>query len=173
MKEITGLRIARSFLTPSGDSELTAIMDFDLGPRIGIAIHDVLGTMHRINVPASTSHAEHYGVQSLHLEGGTLEAVPNAAGDDEVNIDTEIFYIQTHSVISQTEASTRGGSGYAISVTPSGLVHYARPIIAVRNITHAAETIVTNHEGGMQVLVFYAYVELTRNEMGFWLASRR
>ena len=81
-REISGLRIARSFVTPAGTNETTRVIDFQLGARQGIAISAVLGSA-MVESGATTISASvatiQNGVQTLHLESGSLETVPDQA----------------------------------------------------------------------------------------------
>ena len=89
-----------------------------------------------------------------------------------MNIDTEYIYRQDFLGLNQTEAATRGGSGYAIMVTPSGLVTFPTPFLSARNITHRAESVAANNSMGFEVLIYYNYIEFSLAEIGFLLARR-
>lgn len=174
-RQISGLRVGRSFLSALGGAVISAELDFQLGSNQGIEISAVLGygsfgddsPAASDTVPVTT-----VGVHTLHMETGTLEDLPINAGDDEVDIDTEIFYAQSYGLMFQIPA-TAGGGGGGLSVTPSGLVVFAQPIRTARNITHRADTPVTGTVLDVGVLIYYNYIEFTQAELGFFLARRQ
>lgn len=176
-QRISGLRVARSFLTPTGAANvLTAEMDFQLSARQGISISSVLGFgsySDRSPAASDTVPAENAGCQTLHLETGSLEDVPLDDGHDEVNIDTEIFYHQQYSQLFQVWSTATGGGGGTITVQPTGLVTFDEPILSARNITHRAETVTTGTNLNAGVLIYFHYVEFSLAELGFILARRQ
>lgn len=169
---ISGLRFARSFLSPAGVQVAQAELDFQLATRQGIAIYAILGNMTNYGNSGllGTNEESNPVVQTVHLETGALEAPLNAAGEDAVNIDTEIFYRQDLVLIGMAEA---GGAGsYQASVTPNGLVSYQEAVLSARNITHRAETVEAAMLAECEVTIHYKYVEFSRSEMGVLLARR-
>lgn len=170
-RDISGLRVARSLVTPIGAAVAQNELDFQLAVRQGIAIHAVLGFGQFVPV-SSTTWAMFRAHQHLHLETGTVEVLPDAAGDDEVNVDTEIFWAQWFTALVQDEAATRGGSAGSTNVVPSGLITFPVPILSARNITHVGETVTTSHSLEATVLIYYHYVEFSLAEMGLLLARR-
>jgi len=172
---ISGLRIARSFVTPQAAEVVSRELDFQLGSDQGIQIEAVLGLgVVTDTTPAvsDTTLISAEGIQSLHMETGSLEDVPIAIAEDADDIDTEIFYAQHMAHVSQVP-STVGGGGGALVVTPSGLVTFAQPIQTARNITHRGETLATGQAGRMHVYVYYRFVQFTNAELGFLLARRQ
>lgn len=167
MRELTGMRFARSFLTPAGTEVLSAELDFQMGPSMGIAIHAIQGYATDIDGGDPATIGTMSGLQTLHLETGPLEDAPINPADDEQNIDTEIFY--AHSVGTREMDTT---VGLASQSQGNGLREFREPVIAVRNITHRAETVGTNAAVGFGVLISYKYVELTPNEFVLQLAKR-
>ena len=175
-REISGLRIARSFVTPLDPAvPITRELDFQLGPRQGIAIHAVLPTWALSSLagsPSPTNTTFHNGNQTLHLETGSLETVPDDADEDEDTIDSEVFMRQDLSVGGNDDSTTEFRASLSIAITPSGLITYPRPIFAARNITHRA--IVSNvlMDSNAHVIIFYVFVEYSLSELGLILARR-
>ncbi len=172
---ISGLRIARSHLTPSGSAQASAEMDFNLSSRQGVSISAVLGIGHfsdRSPATSDTVVTDSVAHQTLHLETGALEDVPADDAEDVVNMDTEVFYMQEFSLLFQVPA-TAGGGGGSVYVMPSGLVTFAEPILTARNITHQAETRTTDAFLDAGVYVYYNFVEFSLSELGFILARRQ
>jgi len=172
---ISGLRTARSFVTPTSSSVVSRELDFQLGAQQGIEILAVLGYGTYFDTSPSTSDTvpvTSVGVQSLHMETGTLEDVPKVAADDEDDIDTEIFYIQSYSMMFQIPA-TAGGGGGSVFATPTGIVNFAEPIRTARNITHRGQTVAVGQELNVGVLIYYRYIEFSQAELGFFLARRQ
>jgi len=111
---ISGLRVARSFITPTGASVVSRELDFQLGARQGIEISSVLGYGGLVDTSPAASDtvpATERGSQSLHMETGTLESFPMTTGADEDDIDTEIFYAQMYTLMFQVPATAGGGGG--------------------------------------------------------------
>lgn len=171
-RDISGLRVARSFVTPANNGTVERELDFQLATQQGIAIHGVLGIVQHIAITAQTALEAVYAAQTLHLETGTLEAPPMDAAEDADDIDTEIFYEQAIGISHQEEAATRGGSNFGGYITPSGLVTFPIPILSARNITHRGEIVDANGEALFGVFIYYNYVHFTMNEIGFLLARR-
>ena len=141
-REISGLRIARSFVTPT-QTEVLREVDFQLGARQGIAIHGVLGALTADPggfLLSAGVVTEFNAVQTVHLETGSLEVVPDAAGEDEDTIDSEVFYRQDLWIGGNDDSATEFRSAIASLVVPSSMVSFPRPIFAARNITHRAIT---------------------------------
>lgn len=175
MQEISGLRFAQSYLTPDGDEELSQVIDFQLGPRMGIAIHWVLGTIDGIldDDPAvsTTAFLNHTVVQALHLETGTIENVLNQVGEDTTDIDTEVFFRQVADTTHSYD-TTNHKVALSVHITPSSVVYYPEPVLSARNLTHSAEAKIANAAGNCHVLIAYKYVEFSLSEMGLLLARR-
>lgn len=169
---ISGVHFARSFITPAAATAVEREIDFQLGARQGIAIHYVLGHMSVLSFTETTDFQEFNGNHTLHLETGSLETVPDAAGEDEDTIDSEVFFRQDLSVIAAEEAATRGGSAAAMLVVPQAPIPYPSPVFTARNITHRAITAGTALGLGCGVLIFYNYVEFSLSELGVLLARR-
>lgn len=172
---ISGLRVARSFVTPASAAIESRELDFQLGSNQGIEVLSVLGYGLYADASPATSDTvpvHSIAVQSLHLETGTLESVPALAAEEEDDIDTEIFYVQTYGLMFQVPA-TAGGGGGTLLVTPTGMVDYKEPIRTARNITHRGECFATGATLEAGVLIFYRYIEFSNNELGFFLARRQ
>jgi hypothetical protein len=167
----SGLRIARSMVSPTANTAVNRVLDFSLGLRQGIEIVGVLGNM-RFSLAEGTTLTEADGHQSVHLEESTLEDYPVIVGEDDDNIDTEVIFAQTCFIRSEVEAATRGGSFYSHTVTPSGMVNFPGSVFTARNITHQGECHSSNLAGNCGVLIYYYYVTFTLSEMGLILARR-
>lgn len=176
MQEISGLRHARSLLTPEGTEVLTTELDFQLGPRMGIAIYSVLGHLTGFINTSLGSLADEINsrniFQTLHLETGTVEDPLDSAAQDAYDIDTEIFYRQDFTQQFYHDTTAGEGKALSTSVTPNGLVTFPEPILTARNITHRAEALVADVDGICGVLIAYKYVEFSLSEMGLLLARR-
>lgn len=173
---ISGLRVARSLVTPTGAGDrVSRELDFQLGARQGIEMTAVLGWGEFADAsPATSDTAPITSVaeQSLHMETGTLEVLPIASAADEDDIDTEIFWAQIFTLMFQIPATAGGGGGTA-SVMPNGLTIFAEPIRTARNITHTAVTPEAGQELNAGVLIYYRYIEFSNAELGFLLARRQ
>ena len=173
-REISGLRIARSFITPP-NTEVSRVIDFQLGARQGIQIHSVLGSMtvDPGNTTISSSGINFFhGTHTLHLESGSLETVPDASAEDEDTIDSEIFYRQEITVAGNDDLTTEFRASLAIVVNPNGLVEYARPLFIARNITHRGISLSSAMDFLAHVTIFYTFVEFSLAELGLILARR-
>lgn len=170
-RPISGIRVARSFVTPSGAAAVSRELDFQLAVRQGIEMFGVIGTA-QLTHTFVTAVTVIRGVQTLHLETGTLEEPPTATGEDEDNIDTEIIYQQVVSGFTQDEAATRGGSLGALLAVPSSIVAFPFSILSARNITHRGESENANLDIQFGLLIYYRYVEFSLSEMGLLLARR-
>jgi len=174
-REISGLRIARSFITPT-DTAVSRELDFQLGARQGIAIHDVLGSVvvdinnAGLSTTVQTFFAAHH---TLHLESGALETVPDAAGEDEDTIDSEVFYRQDLAIGGNDDAATEFRASLAFQAQPNGLVSFSRPIFTARNITHRGITSNSLLDINCHVIIFYTFVEFSLSELGLILARRQ
>lgn len=174
-RTISGQRIARSMVSPTGAAnEVARVLDFQLAADQGIQIDAVLGYgfIHDDSPAASdTVPAAIRGAQTLHLEEGATEDIDFAAGDDDDEIDTEIFFVQSFTEVFQIPA-TAGGGGGAVSITPSGLVTFPEPIVSPRNITHKGHTFEADCDLEAGVLIYYKYVQFTNAELGVLLSRR-
>ncbi len=174
-REISGLRIARSFITPS-DTAVERVIDFQLGARQGIAIEAVLGDMvpDPANVTISAAGITHLPAnQTLHLETGSLEDVPQAATADEDTIDSEIFYKQVMYLAGNDDLTTEFRASLTSFISPAGLVTFAKPIMTARNITHRGRSISSAMDFLGQVIIYYTFVEFSLAELGLILARRQ
>lgn len=170
-KEISGLRIAKSYITPT-DTEVTRIIDFQLGARQGIEIVGVLADMSTGPwTPSATALTAHFGNHTLHLEAGSLETVPEAAGEDEDTIDSEIFFRQAMTVIAIDEPTAQGAAG--IIVTPNGFWRPPARLYTARNVTHRGKTVTSAMDINCHILMYYIFVEFTLPELGLILARRQ
>jgi len=164
---ISGMRFARSYLTPS-NAQLTGELDFNLAVRGGVQVHAVAGHMAPLALVAQSDLTPTNGHQTLHLETDALETIPNADAEDELSIDSEVFYRQDAAFVSfngTTEAAA------AIHLSPNGLVVFPEPILSARNITHAA---LSNGAFaiGWGVIVYFKYVIFSNAELGILLSRR-
>lgn len=173
-REISGLRIARSFITPT-NAEVSRVIDLQLGARQGIAISAVLGEImpdpNNLTISTSTFSA-FTGVHTLHLESGSLETVPQAAGEDEDTIDSEVFYRQSCWVGGNDDATTEFRASLALMTTPGGIVTFDKPIFIARNITHRGITNAVAMDALAHVTIYYTFVEFSLAELGLILARR-
>lgn len=173
-REISGLRIAKSFISPT-NAEVSRVIDFQLGARQGIAISAVLGGIMvdpNAFTPSTSTILFLQGTHTLHLEAGSLETVPDEQGEDEDTIDSEIFYRQEISVGGNDDVSTEFRASLTVSVTPSGIVPFAIPILTARNITHRGINPSANLDTLCHVIIYYTFVEFTLAELGLILARR-
>lgn len=171
-RDISGLRIARSHVTPAGSATVSRELDFQLGPLVGLKIWAVLGTAVIDISTAPAAQTMIQGQQTLHLETGTLEDVPNVAGEDEDNVDSEIFYRQEAQVIQNDDLATEFRASAALLVTPSNIVNFAVPIFAARNISHRGESIGANADIIFNVMIYFNFVQFSLSEMGLLLVRR-
>lgn len=174
-KEISGLRIARSFVTPT-EVAVSRELDFQLGSRQGIAISAILGELlpaaGAFAVSASGAPDGFNATQTLHLETGSLETVPDEVGEDEDTIDSEIFYRQGLWLGGINDLTTEFRASLAVAVNPTGIVNFEKPIFAARNITHRAITTSASLDVLCHVTIFYTFVEFALSELGLILARR-
>jgi len=169
-RTISGPRQGRSVLTPSGDNP-TAELDFQLAGQQGIRILSLEATVLVLGVTETTDTSQFVGNHSLHRATGTLEAVPDNAGEDAVNIDSEILLRQDVSVLIQEEAATRGGSHSSMLVLPTQVPSLVIPILVSSNLTHRAIS-----DAGLSLVTslgfLYEYVEFSLSELGVLFARR-
>ena len=175
MQIISSQRVARSLLTPEGAEVLTAELDFQLGPRMGIQILGVTGHIIQVNTSLASLPDEISGrnnFQTLHFETGVVENPLNLAAEDAQDIDTEIFWRQDHvqNIIHSSVATE--GSALAIETQPNCPVWFPEPMLSARNITHRAEAAVADVDSVMGILLYFKYVEFSLSEMGLLLARR-
>ena len=171
----SGIRYARSFLTPTGAAEVEAELDFQLGSDDGIRIYSVNGYGQFYDgspAVSDTVPAPVIAHQTLHLETGPTEDLPDVAGDDVVDIDSEIFYVMHWSQMFIVGSTVTFGAGGFQVVTPSGLWIPRDPIDTPRNITHKATTISTDTFLNAGVIIEYAYIRFSRQELGAFFARQ-
>ncbi len=174
-QEISGLRIARSFLSPT-DAVVTRELDFQLGARQGIAIQGVLGGMtpDPNAVAISSAGMQHFVANhTIHLETGSLEVVPDAVAEDEDTIDSEVFYRQDMYIGGNDDSTTEFRASLAVLVSPGGIVTFPRPIFTARNITHRGISGTVSLDVLCHVIVYYVFVEFSLAELGLILARRQ
>jgi len=175
-KAISGTRFARSMVTPIGAQVVSRVLDFQLGPRMGLEIYSVQGSVSRLGTGTlgtvdNATIAVTQGQQTLHMETGALEDIPIKAGEDADDIDTEIFYQYGLYVTGVNSGIVGEGASLAI-VSGPGYVVYNPTLFVARNITHRGETVNANEEANFSVLIQYRYIEFTDAEMGILLARR-
>jgi len=176
-RELSGMRIARSFVTPAGAEEVERTLDFQLGADDGIKIFGVQGYgSYHDDTPATsdTVVASSAGHQTLHFETGATEDLPDIAAEDADDIDTEIFFVQWFHQFFQVPATAGGGGGGAI-VVPTEPVWFPKgdEMLSPRNITHKGTTVVVGTFGEFGVLIFFKYVRFTASELGVILSRRQ
>lgn len=172
---LSGQRIARSFVTPTGAAnEVSRVLNFNLAADEGIRIFGVqgYGSFHD-DTPATSDTVPNTVVahQGLHLESGATEDLDDAAGEDDDQIDTELFYIQWFQQTFHVPATAGGGGGYG-TVTPNGIWVPPEPIDSARNITHKGTTLNADTDLESGVLIYYKYVKFNRDELLGILARR-
>jgi len=171
---LSGPRRARSFVTPAGGNIVSRVLDFNFASDQGIEITAVLGNVMSHDASPAVSDtvpAELHVVQTLHLEEGTIEVVRFADGDDEDQIDTEIFFQQHASGMFQVPSTAGGGGGSGASSTL--YVPFIEPILVARNITHSARDNTSGQTSKGSVLIYYRYVKFSIQELGLILARRQ
>lgn len=171
---ISGPRRARSMVTPTGAQEVTRVLDFNFASDQGIQIEAVLGNIAATDQnpsPSDTGVVAIPGAQTLHLEEGTIEDIPFAAGEDADQIDTEVFFEHNTMglfLVGATNTFGGGGSGG----TSALYVPYRDPILVARNITHRGQSANTGQDVRASVLIFYRYVRFSTAELGLIFARR-
>ncbi len=173
-REISGLRLARSFISPT-DSRVSRELDFQLGARQGIAIKGVLGEI--LPDPATTTIASSGATlpeanHTLHLETGSLETVPNAGGEDEDTIDSEVFYRQSMLLGGNDDSTTEFRASLAFHVTPQGYIPFTPEVLTARNITHSGLATASTLDVLAHVIIYYVFIEFSLAELGLLLARR-
>jgi len=174
VKEISGLRIARSYVTPS-PTVVERVIDFQLGARQGISIMAVLPTFTMdilAGPPSLTVLTFRHGIQTLHLESGSLEVVPDDQGEDEDTIDSEVFMRQDVVIGGNDDLTTEFRASLAVTATPNGLITFPRPILTSRNITHRGISDNAVTDINFHVIIYYVFVEFSLSELGLILARR-
>jgi len=171
---VSGMRVARSFVSPTGAANtVERELDFQLGSDDGIQIEGVLGYGHYFDAspaPSDTVPLGQLAHQTLHLETGATEALPDDAGDDADDIDTEIFYVQAYSLVWIQGSTVTYGAGGSLTITPSGMWVPPEPILSPRNIIHKGTSDVADSFLNCGVLIYYRYVRFTTSELGTILA---
>lgn len=163
---ISGLRYARSFVTPSGAETISRVMDFDLGARFGISINWIRTAVIGIGNPTTDVNLEY--IASVHLETDQLEDLPLATGEDENNIDTEVIH-QHYAAHIHSESA----AGLGAVVFQSNQRDDYMDLVVARNITFAGKSESASGSAAMALLMEYRYVELTNAELVGILTSRR
>ena len=79
---VSGLRIARSVVTPAGAEIVTREIDFQLSPQGGVEIFQIIGTVADFLATETTDTDHIKATQTLHLEAGSLETVAITSGSD-------------------------------------------------------------------------------------------
>jgi len=175
-RTISGQRIARSFVTPTGSAnEVQRVLDFNLAADQGIEIEAVLGYGNYFDAspaPSDTVPISNMGFQTLHLETGATEDLPSEAAEDADDIDSEIFYVQSYAYNAVLGTTNTFGGGASLAITPSGIWIPPEPILSPRNIIHKGRTNVTDTFGFFGVIIYYKFVSLTPAELGVALARR-
>jgi len=176
MRRLSGLRIARSFVTPTGAAnEVERELDFQLPADNGIAIEWVLGYgQFYDNTPAvsDTVPAHAFAHQTIHLETGATEDVGDNEGSDQTDIDSEVIYIQSYATMFIVGATNTFGAGGNVVITPTDVVRYDPPIASPRNIIHKGTTVEADSFLNAGILMGYHYVEFSNAELGVLLARR-
>jgi len=170
---ISGIRRARSMVTPAGAEVATRVLDFNFPASGGIEVIGVLGSVGAFDASPAVSDTVPAKIlisQSLHLEEGTIENIPFNDGEDADEIDTEVFFHQVELGTFQVPATAGGGGGTAASGTL--YIPYDKPVLVARNITHRGELSLTGQLSQCHVLIFYRHVVFSDAELGFLLARR-
>lgn len=165
--EVSGVRFARSHVTPAGAEVVSREIDFDLGARLGIKILWTLTSIQTLGNPTADVNLDY--LASVHLESDALEDLPVAAGDDEDNIDSEVIHLHPFSYIHSESAA---GLGASVGSSHLHLVHDPS-IVFARNPTFRGESVSASGTAIMHLLMAYKYVELTNAELIGVLTSRR
>ena len=175
-RRLSGLRIARSFVTPTGAAnEVARVLDFQLAADNGIGIEWVLGYGQFYDASPAVSDtvpAHAFAHQTLHFETGATEDLPDNEGDDADDIDTEIVYVQSYSSMFQVWSTATGGGGGSVVVTPNDIVRYDPPLESPRNVIHKGTTVEADTFLNAGILMGYHYVEFSNAELGVLLARR-
>lgn len=175
-RTISGTRFARSSVTPIGAQVASRVLDFQLGPRMGLEIFSVQGSCPRYGsgtllVADNATGMAVTAQQSLHMETGALEDLPISAGEDADDIDTEVFYLMGFALAYVNSGVAGEGATLTTTIGPT-YVAYTPTLFLARNLTHRGETVNANDEATFNVLIQYRYIEFTDAEMGIVLARR-
>lgn len=175
-KVVSSQRFARSLVTPTGAAnEVEQELDFQLGSDDGIRITDVLGygSLHD-DTPTASNTVPNVAVghQTLHLETGATEDIPDAAGEDAFDVDSEIFWTQWFQQVFLIP-TTAGGGGGSMLALPNGITHFDDPIDTNRNIIHKGTTIGADQDGEFGIILFYYFIRFTLRELGLQVARSR
>jgi hypothetical protein len=165
-KTMSGLRIARSYITPE-NTEVKRELDFQLGGDDGIAIYALIGSMTINTEAASSTMTAITACQTLHVETGSLEDVPVAAAEDEDTIDTEQIFRQDAFVVAQDNPSAASPV-----ISPGGVLYFQEPIFTARNLTHRGKGSAATWSWGMHLTIHYKFVRFSLSELGVILARR-
>lgn len=165
-----GIVYGRSMLSPTGAAnEVTAELDFQLAAGLGIEIFSVMGwgNLHD-DSPAVSDTVPFTAIahQSLHREAGETEDLPDAAGEDAFDIDTEVFWNQFFVQQGVMGSTVTFGASASLTVMPSGITVFERPVLSARNITHKAVTIGADQDLECGILFEYRYVKFSQAELG-------
>lgn len=176
MRVISGQRVARSFVSPTGASnEVERVLDFQLAANQGIQIEGVLGygNLHDDSPPVSdTVPFTAVGHQTLHLEEGATEDLPDTAGEDADDTDTEIVYVQYFVQQGIVGSTVTFGASAGLTVMPNGIWVPPEPILSPRNIIHKGSTLTADVDGEFGCLIYYKFVEFSSGELAVALARR-
>jgi len=167
-RALSGIRIARSYLTPAGTTAVQRVLDFQLGADDGIEVFSITGDIGMQTTGVGASYVAGSVVQTVHLESGSIEAVPIGT-DDEDTIDSEQIYRQTLCHVNYN-GTTEAASSMVIS--PATPVVYPQPLFSARNITHNAIGDLATYVFGCHVLIQYRFVRFSLQELGLILARR-
>jgi len=173
---LTGPRMAKSTVSVGAISTTeTNEVDFDFASDQGMQL---LGFKHIISdqdsVLGSAGPLHGQAQISLHAEVQALED-PNFDSDDTVR-DSELIDGDV-AIIDQSDDSGAAQGGMAVDrpMQSSGWTFYPpdiRPVF-ITNITHRVETDGVMTSVNSTYLLLYRYVQLSRQELGVFLALRR
>jgi len=174
-RRISGLRIGRSFVSPTGVAEVERELDFNLAANTGVELVAVqgYGNLHNDTPPVSdTVPFSSVGHQTLHLETGATEDLPDAAGEDADDLDSEIFWAQFFVQQGVVGSTVTFGASATLTAMPPGITYFDVPILSPRNIIHKGTTIEADVDLECGVLLHYYFIELSNAELGLALARR-
>jgi len=172
VQAISDWRMARSKIGQAGAGTLEEVeLDFNIGSDEAIEIASVLGLINMATASGSATQAPAIAQQNLHIEDGQIETTldTDVTAADQFDNDSEVIYSQ--SVNESTFNGTTEASAY-LTVTPSGVVVFARPIVSPINLTHAVK-VITGITVIAILLIQYRYVRLSDKELAFQFARRR
>lgn len=175
-RPISGTRFARSTVTPISAQVVSRVLDFQLGPRMGLELYSVQGSCPRfgsgtLGVADNATGMAVTSQQTLHMETGALENIPISAGEDADDIDTEVFY-QMGFALAFVNSGVAGEGATLTAVIGPTYVRFKPTLLVARNFTHRGETVNPADEATLSVLIQYRYIEFTDAEMGILLARR-